>query len=286
PQRRDRRGAETRLVVELAIDGFHHGVRDIKAREIHELEGPHTKARLLPHDRINDMKRGHTFLGGFQTLGVHAAPTVVDDETGHILRAHGGVPHTPGKSHERVAILRVAARTVDHFHHLHERDGVEEVIAHHALRTLATRRDGGDRQRGRVRRQDAVGAYDLLELRKQIHLDIEALDNRLDNQIDTRHFFETGAGCDILQGTGCAFGRHTALFHQLLPDLLQRGSRRLDRLRLHVKQAHLHAGLGGNLGNTAPHGPCPDHADNLDVVHSVSSLISSGERFRYCCSTS
>src|SRR5690606_38404889 len=54
PQRRDRRRAETRLVVELAIDGFHHGVRDIKAREIHELEGPHTKARLLPHDRIND----------------------------------------------------------------------------------------------------------------------------------------------------------------------------------------------------------------------------------------
>ncbi|MDT4815172.1 hypothetical protein FQZ97_481950 [compost metagenome] len=153
---RDGRRAEARLVEKLSVDGLHDGVGHVQRRQVQQFERAHTETRLLAHDGVHLGEGGYGFLRHAQALGIHAAARVVHDEARHVLGAHGRVAHAAGQIGQRVTHLGRAAQAVDDFHHLHQRDRVEEVVAGHALRTLAGGRDGGDGQRRRIRRQDAV----------------------------------------------------------------------------------------------------------------------------------
>lgn len=53
PLRRDRKGAEGRLVVEQAIDRFHHGVLHVDADQVGEREGADTEAGRTGENAVN-----------------------------------------------------------------------------------------------------------------------------------------------------------------------------------------------------------------------------------------
>src|SRR5690606_17062758 len=77
------RRAEPWLIVELAIDGFHHRMRDIEAGEVEQLEGAEpeplaVECDLLAQDAIDRDGVGHAFADRadrFRTIG----PTGVVD---------------------------------------------------------------------------------------------------------------------------------------------------------------------------------------------------------------
>ena len=115
-------------------------MRHIQRGQVQQLERAHAETGLLAHDGVDLGEAGHGLLRHAQAFGIHAATGMVDDEAGHVLGAHRRVAHASGQLGQRVADFRRAAQAVDHFHHLHQRHRVEEVITGHALRALQPQR--------------------------------------------------------------------------------------------------------------------------------------------------
>lgn len=67
-------------------------MRNVKRREIHELEGSEPESGLLPHDAINIDEVRNSFTDDAKSLRIHRAPGVIDDEAWHVFRAHRRVP--------------------------------------------------------------------------------------------------------------------------------------------------------------------------------------------------
>jgi hypothetical protein len=152
-----------------------------------------------------------------QRLGVVAAAGVVDDEAGRVLRLHRRVAHLAGVGGQVRADRGVGLQPGDHFHHLHQRHRIEEVVAGKALRPLQAAGDGRDRERGGVGGQHRVGRDDAFQLGEQALLDVQPFDDGFDHQLAAGQVAQAGGGPQAALA-GLHGGRvHAALFLQLVP---------------------------------------------------------------------
>ena len=131
----------------LVVDGFHDRVRNIQSGQIHQFERAELEAGLIAQDAVYGGEIGDTLADDAQRFGAVAAPGMVDDEAGRVLRLHRRVAHLPGVAGQRAADGRTGSQAGNDFDHLHQRNGVEEVIARQALRMLQCRRDRRHGQR-------------------------------------------------------------------------------------------------------------------------------------------
>ncbi len=273
--RRDGRRAVAGFLVELVVDGFHHRVRDVQPGQVHQLEGAHAEAGLLAHDGVDIGEAGHAFLRHLQAFDVHAAAGMVDDEAGHVLAAHRGVAQAARQCHQRIAHGRVAGQAVDHLDHLHQRHGIEEVVACDAARLLGADRDRGDRQRGGVGGDHGIRAQDGFQLRHQVALDFQLLDNGLEHHVAAGQVVQRGAGHNARQRGSAFLGTHLALVGQLGEGVLQVLAGCGHGLRVGIVEADGQAGLRGDLRNAAAHGAGADDAYRVDAesAHSASRKV-------------
>ncbi len=216
--------------------------------------GPSLKAHLVFQDAVDGGEVGHAFAHHAQGLGAVAAPGVVDDEAGRVLRGHGGVAELAGEGGQPLAHRCAGLQSGDHLHHLHQRHRVEEVKARQLGGPLERRGNRRDRQRRGVGGQHRVGPDDAFEFGEQALLDVEPLDDRLDHQI---------ARCEVAQGIGQPepvhaglhlLDRHLVLGDQRLPGGLQCITRGERCTGLDIEQPDLAACLGRHLGDSAAHG--------------------------------
>ncbi|MNI56330.1 hypothetical protein D3C73_1113250 [compost metagenome] len=178
--------------------------------------------------------------------------------------------HAASQRGQRIAHFGRAAQAIDHFNHLHQRHRVEEVIAGHAARVLASSGDGGNGQGRRVRRQDAVFRHHAFQRREQVALHVQPFNDGFHHQLAGRHVGQRGGGLHTLQGGLRIGGGQLALLRQLVPGLTQGLARGGNRIGAGVVQAHAQAGLRRNLRNAAPHGPGAHDADGLNLRHQLS----------------
>ncbi|MPN01417.1 hypothetical protein SDC9_148626 [bioreactor metagenome] len=186
---------------------------------------------------------------------------MVDDEARCVLRGDGRVAHVARELGKALAGGGIGLETGDHLDHLHQRHGVEEVVARKAVRGLERRADGGDRQRRGIGGQHGGARHDDFQLREQLALDVQALDDGLDHQITLRQVVQRRHGLE-LGGPLLHFGRvDLALFCKALPLLLDLLLRSRSGFGVGVEEVDLAARLCGDLCNATAHGTGANDAD-------------------------
>ena len=192
----DRGRAPARLAEALLVEAL----GDLQARvdpdEVHQLEGTHAKAALDAHDPVDRLDVRDSLLQQSQRLEPERPVAAVDEEARAIVGADHRLAHRLARRvGEREGLLR-GLLAGDHLQQAHDRRGVEEVHAHHALWTPGARGDRRDQQRRGVCCQHALLAHDLRQLPIQVVLEIQALGHGLDHQLAWR---ERGQVIDGLQ---------------------------------------------------------------------------------------
>ncbi|MCY1422931.1 hypothetical protein D9M71_386310 [compost metagenome] len=146
--------------------------------------------------------------------------------------------------------------------------------ADHALWVSEFGGQAGDRQRGGVAGQDAVGAAQAFQLAEQVALDLQVLDDGFDHQA---RIGQLGDGVGRLQvghagriGSGGQLAALDAL-GQLPVDA---GNGLASGARAFVVELDRVPGLGCDLGNAGAHGTGADHGDNgvaVECWHGLSA---------------
>jgi hypothetical protein len=157
-----------------------HRVVHIVADEIHELERPHPEAPELTHGPVYGRHVGDAFLQDAKRLAVKRARHTIHDEPWRVGREHGGLPPAVHQL-ARPAHHSIVRRQGGHdLHQRQHRRGIEEVHSHHPPRRGARRSDRGNRQRGRVRGENAIRSHRCLQLAEDGLLGREVLHDGLD----------------------------------------------------------------------------------------------------------
>jgi HipA-like protein len=260
--RTQRRGPVTRLVVVLAVDGFHHGVRHVERGDVHQLERADDEAGHVAQHAVDVVELGDAFRQDAQAFGAEAASGVVDDEARRVLRAHRGVAQAPAERQQVQRDGRVGQQPVDRLDHLHHRHRVEEVEAGHPRRQPQCGRDRGDRQRRGVAREHAVVAHQRLELGEQRLLGAEVLDDRLDDDIAVAQRLERGDRREA-RGGGCRlFGAQLAAFVQRAQRDGELLAARRRAALARIEDPHRQPGLRRDLHDAHAHHAGADHAES------------------------
>ena len=253
-------------------------MRHVQRRQVHQLEGPELEADLVAQDAVDGGEVGHAFAHDAQGLRAKAAPGVVHDKAWGVLCLHGGVAHGFGIGGQRRADGRIGLEARNDLHHLHQRNGVEEVKPRQAFRVLegcANRRHG---QGGCVGRQHRIGAHHPLQFNEEGLFGIQPLHDGLHHQVAGR---QLGHRCDRVQpcsqrrGLVCldpAFG------DQLVPLFLQGGAGGIGGPGVGVQQKNLAPGLGCNLRDAPAHGAGAHDGDvgKLNFHSGIMALALSG----------
>ena len=130
------------------------------------------------------------------------------------------------------------------------------------FRMLRSGAERGDRERRRVRREDAGRLHDVLDALDELALCGEVFDDRLDDQLrdadvrqrdDGRNSGERGVGL----GT-----REAALRHLLVERCGDAALRRVARAEPRVVQLDAMAMERGDLRDASAHCPCADDGDD------------------------
>ena len=160
-----------------------------------------------------------------------------------------------------IADRRVGILSVDDLHQLHQRHGVEEMGADHALGPLATDGDGSDGQSRGVGGEDAVFGDGSLQFGDEPPLGIQVFNDGLNDHPARLQRFDLR---DQLQPANSRLGlrnRHEPLFgrtpeHGCYADrgILRGGNRQIG-------QQHGIAGRNGDLRDAASHGAGADDSD-------------------------
>ncbi len=175
--------------------------QDVESDEVGERERSHRMVHAELHYAVDRLGRGHAFVQREDRLVDHRHQHTVRDEAGIVVHLDRRLPHRLRELLD--ALIRVIARgdAPNHFDERHHRHRVHEMHTDDFVRPFRGRADLRDGDRGGVRGEDAVGRCDLVELREELRLGAEALDDRFDDEI--------GAG-----GRGDVGGR---------PDAAERG---------------------------------------------------------------
>ena len=257
----DGAGAVAGLLVILAVDGFHHRVRDVQPGQVQQLEGAEAEAGGAAQHGVHLFEAGDGFLHDAQRFGEVAAPCVVDDEAGRVGSLHGRVADKAHEPCERLLGLGACERAGDHFHHFHQRHGIEEVAARDAVRQARAGGNGSYRQRGGIGGQHALVADDGVQRIEQRALGVQLFDDGFDDNVAAGQRVQRGRCAQLLSGRvggGCG----ELAFAGQRGELLSHGGHGLGGgAVLHVVQQHGDAGLRGHLRDAASHGAGAGHAE-------------------------
>src|SRR5919106_1249677 len=168
------------------------GCREINvvADQVHELKRTHAEVARLFHDSVDAFHRGVAVAQNAQGLVVKGPSNAVDDEAGGILGARRSLAHF---AHQPGCLLdRLARRAVplDHFHQRHQRRRIEKVQTENSLRVLRTRRNGRDRERRGIGRDQRFNRAERIQPFEDVALEFKLLRSCLDDQSGSAKLFE------------------------------------------------------------------------------------------------
>jgi hypothetical protein len=189
---------------------------------------------------------------------------MVDDEAWRVLADHRGVARKVRERNQAIDRLLRGTRAADHLDHLHQRHGVEEVVAGDAFGPVAGRGDRGDGQRRGVADEHGIGGDDRFEQHEQITLDVEPFDDRFDDQIAVGEALQGVDRRDAGYRRGCAVGGHASLFGELAERVAQAVEGGLNGGWLGVEEDGFATGLGIQLDDAASHCTGADDAHALE----------------------
>ena len=159
-----------------------------------------------------------------------------------------------------------ALRAADDLDERHAVDRVEEVHADDVLGMLRVRGDVGDRDRRRVRGEDRARLLDAFELREDLPLDVDVLDDGLDHEVGAPEAAPVGGGGDAGELPLHLPLRHPPRVDFAPPDLRRRLVAAGDGVPVDVAHAHVRVGLvGDDVGDPPAHHARPQHAGIGDV---------------------
>jgi hypothetical protein len=180
------------LFVVLVVDRFDDVVRHVQGRQVKQLKGAEFEAHLIAQDAVDGGEIGNAFAHDAQRFGAITATRMVDDETRRVLSLNGCVAHLASKLGQALAHLGVGFEARNHFDHLHQRYGVEEVVA----RKLSWPLQGGSNcshgQRGGVGHQHGAGCQHFFQIGEQAFLDVEPFDDGFDHQLALGQVLQAG----------------------------------------------------------------------------------------------
>ncbi|MDT4846273.1 hypothetical protein FQZ97_802890 [compost metagenome] len=162
--------------------------------------------------------------------------------------------------------MRGVAREVaaDQFHQRHHRHRVEEV---HADEAVGARGGGGqlrDRDRRGVRRDDHLGAHQLVHLLEDLELERVVLGGGLDDELRALQVVVVGRALDQRQRGGLLLGRELFLLDQAVEAARDGGDALVDGGLGHVDHHHVDARYRAGLGDAVAHGAGADDAHSLN----------------------
>ena len=130
-----------------------------------------------------------------------------------------------------------------------------------ALRRFKFCRDRGDRQRRRIRGENAISRDDRLEFAEHLPLDLEIFDDRFDHRMAGLEIGQRVDDLDARQSGRGILLAHAAFFGRALQHLADKVARLLGGACARVHHQHVDTARGGNLHNAAPHRAGAEHAD-------------------------
>jgi hypothetical protein len=155
----------------------------------------------------------------------------------------------------------------------HQRGGIEEVHADHALRRRRGRGDLRHRQRRRVRRQHRVGSADALELGEESLLGGELLDDRLDHEVASSDVGEIRREREAGKRVVARFLFQLALLDLAGEEMRDPVAGPLGKLERDFTADRLDARLRAQLRDAGSHRAQPDHADTANLPRHHASLL-------------
>ncbi|MDR9060055.1 hypothetical protein FEP39_05166 [Burkholderia multivorans] len=216
------------------------------------------------HSRVDLLGRRDPFREHEERFVDHRHENPVHDEAGRVPHADRRLVETLGqRTHGRrgrIARLQPA----DDLDERHQRHRVEEMHADETRRIGEQRRERGNRDRRRVRRNDRVGPCDRFDLLQNAALQLDVFGCGLDHDVDRRELRVIGRGRDACE-RGIARGGGELVFrHQPLEAALQRRESLLERGVRDVDHHDVESCNGGGLRNAVAHGSGAYDADGFD----------------------
>ena len=248
------------VVEEALVDDLAGREVHVDAGEVHQLEGPHAEATAVAHHRVDLRRRGPPLLVDAQALGADRGTAEIDQEARRVADHHRHAGLALAERHHRLDHPGGGVGRADHFDQFHQRHGIEVVHAADTVAVLERARDRGDADGRGVRGDDRLGRDHGLEFAEQLLLHLEILEHRLDDDVAALQAPERVGHAEIgvrLREVGLA---QAALGDQPLQGLENRGLGLGRAARGGVEHDRLHAALGRDLRDAAPHGAGTDDA--------------------------
>jgi hypothetical protein len=189
----ERRG-ERETIRESVVHSLQDVIRDARPDHLQEDRRRHRHAER--HDGLVDLLDRRAMLDRIHDRACHPRQHSIDDEprvVAHKDRALAELLSDRPQGCQRLFRRLVAA------HHLQQRhygDRIEEMHSRNALGPVEPGRHVRDGQRGGIRGDDAVIRHDRRELRQDLLLHVEILEDRLEHEVAVREAVVAGFAGD------------------------------------------------------------------------------------------
>ncbi len=156
-----------------------------------------------------------------------------------------------------------------HFHQLHQRNGIEEMQPHKAIRPLGRRRDFRNRDGRSVAGKDCVFLHDRVQRGEHLLLFFRILNDGFNNDVAMRQGTTVRRA---LQPRADSLRRllQFAFLGKLGQRFFNPGKTFVEKLLLLLQHRHVIAGSRRNLRNAGPHQATAQYANFLNVHSSIS----------------
>jgi hypothetical protein len=238
---------------------------DVDPDEVEERARPHRPAGAVRQRRVERIGRHAGLVEHSDAVVEQGDQHAVDHEPGRVVARNRGLAE-PLDDGDRGAD-RVVRRQLrpDDLDERHQRSGIEEVQADDALGRGRRGSDLRHGERGRVRREDGVGAARPLEVPEQLALCTELLDDRLDHEVAVRERGELGGRLQPADGSVALLLRALAFLDLSREEVIDPGRCRLSELGRNLAPDDVEARLDRNLSDARAHRAEPDHPDPLHI---------------------
>ena len=229
----------------------------VDPHQVDELARPHRPAGAVLHPGVEVGGRHPRLVEHADAVVQERDQDAVDDEAGGVVAADRMLAELLAERVGRLEGLVGGALGADDLHERHQRRRVEEVHADDALGRRDRAGDLRDRERRRVRREDGVGATDAFQLREQLPLGLELLDDRLDHDVavgEVADLGRRGQQADVE-------GLELALLDLAREEVLDPATRRLPQLAGHLAARGGETRLDRELRDARAHRPQPYDSD-------------------------
>src|SRR6266568_3273401 len=240
----------------------------IQPNEVGQREWPHGVARPQHHAQVD-------ILFGREVLLQHANriehvwhEQVTDDKASAILAHNHALSQALAHRMDGLERLIGGGDRTHELDQLHGRHRIEEVHAQHAVRPLCGCRQLNDGNRTRIARQDRLWWADLIELCKQLLLEVEVLDGCFNHQVTISEVFQPRRPSHPAARRLLVCWCQLATLHRRLHRCLDVVEPPGQELVVDLTHEGIVAGTCAHLGDASAHQPNPYNANALNL-HSI-----------------